>query len=40
MYLGSDLQGPWTGKSNEEDCAACVKALQKKDKKKIKEVDS
>lgn len=29
LYLGNDYDGPWTGKTNSDDCAGCVKKAQK-----------
>lgn len=29
MFLGTDYDGPWTGRVNDDDCKACVKAAQK-----------
>ena len=33
LYLGKEIDGPWTGKTGDDDCKACVKFLQKRDEK-------
>jgi hypothetical protein len=31
MYLGDAYDGEWTGKFTDDDCAGCIKQLQRRD---------